>query len=236
MQKFLAVCRGAEGRAGGWLSQLLGESFPQLGGVYVERHWHFLCSLPELVIILNWGLLAVVRQSAGQFSPAGPSLLSWTVQWPYHTIMLWQRMLSITCSGATEGRVHSLQFPEEEGSLLGLHHQNECVQWPSQIQGDVEAWEFDAIHTLHPPHTDPVDGCWTSKAFFCQLRATFCSILVIFKHMFDAIVFLLVQSQFRKITFDWWQKTMNVRSEMEKSRSEKHLVSLLLNPLYKSTS
>lgn len=32
----------------------------------------FLCSLPELVIILNWGLLAVLRQSAGQFSPAGP--------------------------------------------------------------------------------------------------------------------------------------------------------------------
>lgn len=131
----------------------------------------FLCSLPELVIILNWGLLAVVRQSAGQFSPAGPSLLSWTVQWPYHTIMLWQRMLSITCSGATEGRVHSLQFPEEEDSLLGLRHQNEGVQWPSQIQGDVEAREFDAIHTLHPPHTDQVDGCWTSKAFFCQLRA-----------------------------------------------------------------
>lgn len=26
----------AEGRAGGWLSQLLGESFPQLGGVYVS--------------------------------------------------------------------------------------------------------------------------------------------------------------------------------------------------------
>lgn len=36
MQKSLAVCRGAEGRAGGWLSQLLGESFPQLGGVYVS--------------------------------------------------------------------------------------------------------------------------------------------------------------------------------------------------------